>query len=553
MLRGTGSYAANGGTAHAAGGGGRIRLNAVFHAHTITTSVVGAAAGTSTVGYLVLPPAAPSAPLAPTVVALATDRLRVFWTAPPAGSAPITAYELQYRPGSSGAWTTVSATGADTYHDLASLTAGTSYQVQLRAQNSVGWSAWSNSGSGSTLTAPGTALTTTRAFAAGTGQVTRVTDPNGAVSRATYDTFGRLLQVIRPGDSTTSPSVAYTYAYGAAPNRLLAVTQDGSADGGRHTVQFYDGLGRLIETKTELADNVNDQGRHQVVRRLYSDRDLVAHEYVPWGTPAQSSSDFLTKFEDVEQRLDQPFTSTGYDGAGRVTQVVGPDGAVTTTAYGDGWRTLTDANGHRRTEYTDGYGQLAAVYEPGSASTALQFDGRDDHVIVPSMDLANRSFSIAGWVYPANNPAGDMVWFAARTSDNTRQHLHLVVQRNGRVVLKFWGDDLYSPHGAVTLGAWNHVVATYDQPSDTSRLYVNGAEVMSGRQGPFEGSSPTITVGGWLRDASRAWQGQVDEVRVYTTALNVDTVAAQYDGGRGAVWGRRSGPARWLALRRRAG
>lgn len=219
-----------------AGSGGRIRWNAPTPSNTITTSVLGpghVADGTSTVGYLARPSTAPSPPLAPHVVVLATARLRVFWTAPPAGSAPITGYELQYRVGSSGTWTTVSATGSATYHDLAGLTAGTTYQVQLRAQNSVGWSAWSSSGSASTLPAPGTALTTTRAFDAGTGLVTQVTDPNGAVTRASYDTFGRLTQVIRPGDTTAAPSVAYTYTYGAAPNRLLAVTKDGSADGGR--------------------------------------------------------------------------------------------------------------------------------------------------------------------------------------------------------------------------------------------------------------------------------------------------------------------------------
>ena len=376
-----------------------------------------AAAGVTRAGT----PARPVAPLAPHVVALATDRLRVFWTAPPAGSAPITAYELQYRAGSSGDWTTVSAGDSDTSFDLANLTADTTYEVRVRAQNSVGRSAWGATGSGGTLTAPGTALTTTRAFAAGTGQVTRVTDPNGAVSRASYDGFGRLLQVIRPGDSATRPSVAYTYAYGAAPNRLLAVAKDGSADGGRHTVQFYDGLGRLIATKTELADNGNDQGRHSVVRRLYTDRDLVLREYAPWGPPAQSDTDFRPKFEAVEQRPGQPFTAPGYDGAGRVTQVVAPDGAVTTTTYGDGWRSLTDANGHQRVAYTDGYGRVRRVDEvqPG---TALQFDGRDghdDHVAVPTIALAHRSFSVAGWVYRHPDATGDRYWFAA---PRQRQH-----------------------------------------------------------------------------------------------------------------------------------
>ena len=490
-----------------------------------------AAAGVTLAGT----PATPVTPLAPTVVALATDRLRVFWTAPPAGSAAITGYELQYRVGSSGDWTTISTGVADTYYDLAGRPADTSYEVQVRAQNSVGWSAWSNRGSGRTLPAPETTLTTTRTFDAGTGQVTSSTDPNGAVTTASYDTFGRLTQVRRPGDTTDAPALTYTYHYGSAPNRLLLVEKDGSDDGGRHTVQFYDGLGRLIETKTELADNVNDQGRHQVVRRMYTTRDLVLREYVPWGTPAQTSSDFLTKFEAVEQRAAQPFAAPGYDEAGRVTQVVAPDGAVTTTAYGDGQRTLTDANGHQRVEYTDGYGRLAAVYESGPESTALQFDGRDDYVTVPSIALAHRSFSVAGWVYRDPDVSGDRVWFAARTSNHTRQHLHLGVRHDGGVMLKFWGDDLHSPGGAVTLGAWHHLVATYDQPTDTSRLYVNGAEVASGRQGPFEGVAPTIMLGarGSPAHPSQHWHGQLYEVRVYGTALSADAVRAQYATGRG--------------------
>ena len=75
-------------------------------------------------GYLTIPQTAPRAPLAPRVVELASDRLRVFWRPPPAGSAPITGYELQYRAGSSGEWTTVGASGADTFVDLAGLIAG---------------------------------------------------------------------------------------------------------------------------------------------------------------------------------------------------------------------------------------------------------------------------------------------------------------------------------------------------------------------------------------------------------------------------------------------
>ncbi|MAG35305.1 MAG: hypothetical protein CL878_03525 [Dehalococcoidia bacterium] len=212
---------------------------------------------------------------------------------------------------------------------------------------------------------PTNILTTLREFDKGTGQVTQVTDPNGAFTTYDHDDFGRLLSVRRPGNETGLPTVAYTYYYTGAPNRLRIVEKDGTADGGRHTVQFYDGLGRLIETKTELTDNVSSQGRHSVVRQLYTDRNLVATAYVPWGTPAQNSSDFLTKFEYVENEADQPFTTTTYDGAGRVTQVTAPDGSVTTRVHRDGSRLLTDARGRQRVEHTDGFGRLSKVEEYG--------------------------------------------------------------------------------------------------------------------------------------------------------------------------------------------
>ena len=96
----------------------------------------------------------PPAPAAPTVTPAesTTDSLRVQWPVPDnAGRPTIVSYDLQYRQGSSGAFTdgpqNVSATNAV----IADLSADTSYQVQVRATNDEGDGPWSSSGTGSTL------------------------------------------------------------------------------------------------------------------------------------------------------------------------------------------------------------------------------------------------------------------------------------------------------------------------------------------------------------------------------------------------------------------
>ena len=95
----------------------------------------------------------PLAPVAPTVAATSgvTTSLDVSWTAPGnTGRPALTGYKLQYRQGSSGAWTDHTHSGTGTTATIAGLTAATAYEVQVRALNADGDGAWSASGSGTT-------------------------------------------------------------------------------------------------------------------------------------------------------------------------------------------------------------------------------------------------------------------------------------------------------------------------------------------------------------------------------------------------------------------
>ena len=120
---------------------------------------------------------APLAPNTPSVTATtgSTASLDVSWAAPTnTGRPAITNYDLQYRVQGASSWTNGPRNVTNTSTSIPNLTAGTSYQVQVRARNAEGAVAWSASGTGrtDTPTAPGvsvlpTVLTVTEEDTAG--------------------------------------------------------------------------------------------------------------------------------------------------------------------------------------------------------------------------------------------------------------------------------------------------------------------------------------------------------------------------------------------------
>ena len=98
---------------------------------------------------------APAAPAAPTVTPGAdTTSLSVAWSAPANAGPPIDDYDVQYRQGTSGAFTAWTHTGDATSTTITGLTAETGYEVQVRARSPEGDSEWSPSGAGTAAQAP---------------------------------------------------------------------------------------------------------------------------------------------------------------------------------------------------------------------------------------------------------------------------------------------------------------------------------------------------------------------------------------------------------------
>ena len=114
---------------------------------------------------------APVAPAAPTVAAVtgSTRSLAASWIAPADGGSAITTYDVQYRQGTSGAFTNGPQDVGVTSATITELVEDTLYEVQVRATNTVGDSGWSASGSGTTNDPDTTPPTPVESFTDGTG------------------------------------------------------------------------------------------------------------------------------------------------------------------------------------------------------------------------------------------------------------------------------------------------------------------------------------------------------------------------------------------------
>ena len=86
----------------------------------------------------------PAAPTPPTLTP-GDSSMTAAWTAPSGNGAAVSGYDVRYSSDSGANWTSHAHTGTGTSATIPSLTNGTSYQVQVRAKNTVGNGPWSPS------------------------------------------------------------------------------------------------------------------------------------------------------------------------------------------------------------------------------------------------------------------------------------------------------------------------------------------------------------------------------------------------------------------------
>ena len=213
------------------------------------------------------------------------------------------------------------------------------------------------------------------------------TDANGAVTTATYDKFGRLTGLRKPGDPSPNRATLVVSYFDA--NYLLyqkPYRVDIQQKINESTVyaqrKLYNGLGQLIQEQTagaQLASGSKDV----VVDYAYDANGALVQQTTPYELATWDGITPETPYRG--QQLNQPSTHSAYDVLGRPTAVSAPDATQQTYAYtqtvqnGFSYRVtkVTDGRGNVDTSWTDLWGRTAQVIPPTGPGVSYTYDEAD--------------------------------------------------------------------------------------------------------------------------------------------------------------------------------
>ena len=207
-------------------------------------------------------------------------------------------------------------------------------------------------------------VTETKGYDPKWGVPTWIEDANDHATRLAYNQFGQLEKVALAGDTLASPTITYAYDIHVSQPSTITTTRDTGHATPTVTVEYLDGFGRTIQTRSTSPDNAghsavvsmsyDDNGRLERVTDPYELSGLPGAGYVSLGTGEWSQQHTKTYF--------------GVRGAERTELRSNGMAHWEVIDKSDGWqRQLIDAKNNETRHYFDVFGNLVKVDEYDNA------------------------------------------------------------------------------------------------------------------------------------------------------------------------------------------
>ncbi|KPA10281.1 hypothetical protein MHK_009516, partial [Candidatus Magnetomorum sp. HK-1] len=175
------------------------------------------------------------------------------------------------------------------------------------------------------------------------------------------------------------------------------------------------------------------------------------------------------------------------------------------------------------------------IVSPAGSGNALLFDGDDDFISFGSINgshplaLAGSHFSMAFWFKPAI--IGDTFQRIIDKSTATAgvDGYVLCLLTSNRLRLYVTGDDRFTTDdNSITPNIWQHVAITAD--GSQYKCYINGVSVGITTANSYElppNATANLYIGTWYTEATREYNGQMDEFSIWNKALS-ETEVREY-------------------------
>jgi len=169
--------------------------------------------------------------------------------------------------------------------------------------------------------------------------------------------------------------------------------------------------------------------------------------------------------------------------------------------------------------HIDGTLQGGASFANGKVGQAFNFDGIDDGVDLGT-SFVQQQFSVSMWVKPGST----QVAYANIIDNNHDCCTNWEIEQNGGNTNQYYfsGTGVFN----LTPNVWQHLVITQDG-SNVGRVYLNGSLVASATF-PIPISNPFLRLGRAACCGGRFWNGQMDEVAIFSRSLSASEVQLIY-------------------------
>jgi prepilin-type N-terminal cleavage/methylation domain-containing protein len=176
-------------------------------------------------------------------------------------------------------------------------------------------------------------------------------------------------------------------------------------------------------------------------------------------------------------------------------------------------------------------------------NTCYSFDGVDDYISVSdsnSLDVTD-GITLEAWVNIASLQNNNYEYIIRKTAEDIYQRTLyglLMGYSNATVGFFLWTEDYAGcqqvawTSSSLALSKWYHLVGTYDYPTHTGKIYINGAFATSGTSvtGRIRTNNNALYLG-HKQDGTLYFNGLMDNMRVYNSAIPTSQIEEMYYAG----------------------
>lgn len=263
--------------------------------------------------------------------------------------------------------------------------------------------------------------------------------------------------------------------------------------------------------------------------------DVRIYNYVR--TPAQVMWEYNQGAPIAWWKLDECVGNTAFDSAKNGNEdAAGNNGTITIGASGSNTSAGTCSSGMSTEAWNNG-----AI---GKRGASLDLDGTDDRVTItdPSTNssLDVTSFTLSGWFYwKGLAGAAESDWLLSKASDATGESNYWLGWDNNDDVYTcgFYDADTDNANfvtlaGTPTLNQWYHITCSFNDDTNTMRLFLNGLQVAESTNQTLNPSTVQNNSSIRIGEAFSQYANiKADDVRIYNYALTATQVKTVYNNG----------------------